>query len=136
METIKITETRTIEDIAIENAQLKKKIANNLNLIKTLKETNDNQKKEKEWATKIKSLRKIFAFECNEKITPTIQQDINNWLEDIKTKFNCKLDKLFILNDFLYFKSNINIEISKDIIIINNFSLKQINPKFILKFSK
>jgi hypothetical protein len=128
-------DARSIDDIALEINRLKDQLKYNLTCLSLKKhELNENKLKD-DFKKIMEKPRKTFSFYVNsDKITPDIQILIQNTLSNYLEKMKARMTKSFFLNNFIYFKTNINITIQVDTIDMpNGMVMTQINPKNILK---
>lgn len=127
-------DSRTIEEIALDNKRLKDKLKYNLECLNMKrKELHENKHKES-FNKLLEKNRKIFAFRCN--IDTPIPEDksnlIKNTINDLLAKNKAKICKIFTMNNFIYIKTNINIVIRAERLDLpDGNALIQINPKSI-----
>ena len=128
-------DARSLDEISNEVTRLKEQLKYNtmcLNLKK--KELTDNKMKD-EFKKIIDKPRKIFSFRINcDRILPDIQLMIQNLLNKILSEKKAKMTKAFFLNNFIWYKTNINIVMNMDNLQLENgMVMEQINPKDIIK---
>ena len=133
---IKQIDGRTIDEIAHENQQLREKLKYNIECLNLKKKELQENKMTEAHKQLLEKSRKTFAFRLAiyYMLKPDEQQKVYNQLNELIKKQKAKTMKIFMLNNFIYFKTNINIKLPFDKIPLEDGKqLEQINPKDILK---
>lgn len=134
---IKQIDARSIQDIELENKHLREKLNYNLDCLKFKRQECSKIKQTESLKRLLEKNRKTFAFRINlDPIQTTqYQEECFNILKNTVSKYNnAKIIKIFMLNNFIYFKTNLNITLNLDKIPTNDgHQMEQLNPKDILK---
>ena len=135
MKTFTHIDARTINEIALENQQLKEKLKYNAKCLNVKKNELKLHRQSEKFKEKILKPRVNFAFRIN--IDPPItldqQRELREILEKEITNQNMKLISLIMLNNFLYLKVNHPIVLHERYDLSMGNVAEQIDPKDFMK---
>jgi hypothetical protein len=128
-------DARTIDEIALENQQLKEKLKYNAKCLNVKKNELKLHKQSEKFKEKILKPRVNFAFRIN--IDPPVtldqQRELREILEKEITNQNMKLISLIMLNNFIYLKVNHPIVLHERYDLCTGNVAEQIDPKDFMK---
>lgn len=128
-------DARSLEEISLEIGRLKDQLKYNTMCLNLKRKELTENKLKSSFQKIIEKPRKTFSYRINaDQITPDIQTMVQETLQEYLKKLKSVMKKAFFINNFIYFKTNINITIKEDTINLpNGMVMTQINPKDILK---
>jgi len=133
---IKHIDGRTIDEIALENQRLKDQLKYNVECINNIKKLKKEEKNKETLKNLLTKNRKTFGFRIvmDGKPNADEQREIYEEIKKLIEKEKAKIRSIFILNNYLYLKTNINILFSVGTLSLpNGRMVEQINPRDILQ---
>lgn len=128
-------DARTIEEISLENKQLKDQLKYNIKCLNEKRKLLMEKRRQTIFKKQIDKSRRIYAFRINaDKLDPDIQTMIKETITNILKKDKIKMTQLLALNNFIWFKTNKGTHLNERIELKNGMTMEQINPNDFLSF--
>ena len=137
VEDVKLPEdSRSIEDIVLENTQLRDKLRDNMKILVQKKKILKSEKQVKTFLMAIKMPRKVFAFKILFKDGKGSVNAVNEACVFLKNIIGCPIVKQFCINEFIYLKVKYNKVLPEaTYTLCDGVELVQVEPRSIFTYN-
>lgn len=137
VEDVKLPEdSRTIEEIVLENTQMRDKLRYNMKVLSGKKRILKSEKQVNNFLMSIKFPRKVFAFKIIFPNGKGSVEAVNDACIYLKNIFGCPVTKQFCVNEYVYMKTKYNKVLSDtEYKLAKGIILVQVDPRSIFTYN-